>query len=172
MLGSTENAGAGKLPPLHGVRMWIFVLRSLMIAYERRALVWRMERRRRRGAIIVFDRYPSVEPGNIDSPQLAARIHGAAPNSILGYLINLERRAYQKMPAADLILRLTVPIDVAVMRNENRVKAGKETESYIRIRHQDADRCVYRAAKEIKIDTSSSLEQTLGEARATIWGHL
>src|SRR5512132_790211 len=125
-----------------------------------------------RGAVIVFDRYPSVEPGNIDSPQLAARLHDTAPNSILGYLVTLEKRVYQNMPAADPILRLTVPVDVAVMRNENRVKAGKESESYIRMRHQDADRCLYRAAKEMKIDTSGSLEQTLKEARTAIWNHL
>ena len=172
MLGPNENADAGKPPSLRGSQLWIFVVRSLMIAYERRALVRRMERKRARGAIVIFDRYPSVEPSNIDSPQLAARIHDANPNSILGYLVDLEKRAYRNMPAADLILRLTVPVDVAVMRNDNRVKAGKESESYIRMRHQDADRCLYRAPKEMKIDTSRPLDQTLREARTTIWNHL
>lgn len=153
-----------------GLRLSVFVLRAIMIAYERQSLLRRLDRLRTRGAIIISDRYPSLDAGTMDSAQLSTI--EAPPNSILGYLADLEGKIYRDMPRPSIVVKLSVPIDVAISRNRNRVKPGKETESYLRERHKQPSQRSYGAMAEFSIDTSPPLEETLRAIKTEVWRYL
>jgi hypothetical protein len=157
---------------LRGLPLWVVVVRSLMVAYERRALVRRLDRKRERGAIVICDRYPSVEPGTMDGAQLPVWLGGSPASSLAGRLVDLERKMYHGVSAANVVVRLSVPIHVAIGRNSLRAKAGKESESYLRLRHQEARRCAYRACAEVEIDTSGPLQETLRAIKTEVWRNL
>jgi thymidylate kinase len=141
-----------------------------MIAYERRSLLRRLDRLRARGAIIISDRYPSLDAGTMDSAQLSTI--EAPTHSILRYLANLESKMYRDMPRPSIVMKLSVPIDVAISRNLSRVKPGKETERYLRERHKQPSQRSYGAMAEFSIDTSPPLEETLKAVKTKIWQYL
>jgi thymidylate kinase len=169
---SAEENGGGRAIPLKGLRLWAWVARALMIAHDRQALLRRIHRLRAKGAIIVCDRYPSIEPGAMDSAQLSARMSDAPSGALFRACARLERSMYEAMPAPAVVLRLTVPVELAIVRNRSREKPAKEGEAYLRLRHDQARRPLYRAAAEIEVDTSGSLSETVKAAKTLVWRHL
>jgi hypothetical protein len=87
----------------------MFGVRAAMLAYERRALLTRAAASAARGAIVLCDRYPSSRSGAPDSPQLG---HLPAPDPLRRKIAALEARWYRDVPAPDLVLAFTAPLDV------------------------------------------------------------
>lgn len=145
----------------------LFALRSVMLAYDRRALLCRAFSRAAGGAFVLCDRYPSVGKGAPDGPQMAHLALPRGPLSLRRFLARLEGRLYRQIPPPDLVLHLTVPVEIAVARNETRGK--KEPEDYVRLRHAKGSNLDFGRARVHRIATDRSLEETVREVKRTIW---
>jgi thymidylate kinase len=153
-----ERAGDTPYPLLFGVR-------SVMLAYERRALLSRAIRSGR-GTVVLSDRYPSDTSGAPDGPQLA---HLSLPSGRLSprrALARLEERLYRDIPAPDLVFHLTAPLEVTLARNAARSK--REPEDYVRFRHALSSRLRFDGAPVYRIDTDRDLEVVVREITEVI----
>ncbi|MBU1916972.1 hypothetical protein KKF63_02535, partial [bacterium] len=117
------------------------------------------------------DRYPSHTHGAMDSPRI-----GSSPKWIKGFILekmaSREKFIYDSMPKADLLIQLTIDVEVAVQRNRDRIKAGNETEEYIRIRHKENTNLCYPYHHCYTVSTNGALESILDEVRAIVWLYL
>ncbi|MEZ5709472.1 MAG: nucleoside triphosphate hydrolase [Blastomonas sp.] len=82
--------------------------------------------KRRRGIMIVTDRYPQIEvPGFYDGPGLSA---ARAEGRIVQWLSQRERRLYEDMAAhvPDLVIRLNIDAETALARKPDHKRASIE----------------------------------------------
>ncbi len=155
-----------------GFALWIFTLRSLMIAYERSRLLRRLVSLAASGTIVIVDRFPTHLVGAMDSAQLDATALALKPGSLLFRLAETENAMYRAMPPADVVVRLHAPIETAISRNRDRDKPGKEDERYLRRRHAQADRTHYTRGTVVPISTEGDRASTIRSAVAAIWERL
>ena len=148
----------------------LFALRSVMLAYERRALLARASAWSEEGEIVLSDRYPSLKGGAPDSPQLTHLPKPSGRISFRRWLTSLEARAYHEMPNPDLVIYLTAPLEVTLSRNETREKT--ELEEYVRLRHSLSSNPEFKAAAVKRIVTDKPLEDSVQEVKEAIWDTL
>jgi thymidylate kinase len=148
----------------------IFAIRSVLLAYDRRALLTRAFSRASNGSIILCDRYPSLSKEAPDGSQL--QHFDLSPNRypIRHFLARVEKRLYQEIPMPDLVISLSVPMEVALMRNKTRGK--EEPEEYVRLRHSQTSNPNFGNTPVCNISTDQPLEQTVLEVKKTIWESL
>ena len=110
----------------------------------------------------------------MDSPRLQTL---KKSKSLKGRLIELlarwERELYSRNPPPDVVVKLTVAIDVARDRNAQREKHDKHTDDDLVRRHQsfhlwDVD----GASSTIALDTAASIQQTKNSLREQLWKSL
>jgi thymidylate kinase len=143
----------------------IYLIRQVLLAYDRYKLVKKFWKKVNKGEIVIFDRYKSENYGVMDSKRLN-------PECYIGLkkkLAELENNLYKNMPLPDIVLYLTVPIEVAVKRNEERIKKGKESAEFIRIRHQQNQNLTYKAKYLYKIDTNKEYYIIINQIKKKIW---
>jgi thymidylate kinase len=154
-----DHASTRKTFPL------LFGVRSVMLAYERRALISRAMRSGR-GTVVLSDRYPSDTSGAPDGPQLAHLPMPSGRFSVRRVLARLEGRLYRDIPAPDLVFHLTAPLEVTLARNAARGK--REPEDYVRFRHALSSRLRFDGAPVYPIDTDRDLELVVREIEGVI----
>lgn len=145
----------------------LFALRCLMLAWERLALATRLHAQAGRGRLVVCDRYPSGEVGAMDS----ARLEIAGARGWRARAARLEQRLYRRIPPPDLVIRLTVPPQVALQRNRERDKPGKESDERLLWRHEVATVPTY-PARTIEVGTEGDLDETVRRVRELVWREL
>jgi thymidylate kinase len=145
----------------------IFALRSVLLAYDRHLLLTHAFREAADGTIVLCDRYPSINSGASDSPQLSHLPLAPDRYPIRHLLARIEKRLYREIPSPDLVILLSVPVDVAILRNENRGK--KEPEDYVRLRHAQSSSLEFGETPIYKINTDQPLEKTALEVKKAIW---
>jgi thymidylate kinase len=91
---------------------------------------------------------------------------------VLGYLARLENRLYRQIPPPDTVIRLTVPVEVAIERNQERQKKGKETDTYILYRHTIGVVPSFPVSRTIELDSNQPRMQTISSARQNVWESL
>jgi thymidylate kinase len=143
----------------------LFGVRSVMLAYERRALISRAVRAGR-GTVVLSDRYPSDTSGAPDGPQLAHLPMPAGRFSVRRVLARMEGRLYRDIPAPDLVFHLSAPLEVTLARNAARDK--REPEDYVRFRHELSTRLRFDGAPVYPIDTDRDLELVVREIEGVI----
>jgi len=148
----------------------ISAIRSVFLAYDRRALLSRAFARAANGSIVLCDRYPSMSKGAPDGPQLQQFVIDPKRYPIQSWLARTEKRLYQEIPSPDMVISLYVPLEVALLRNKNRGK--EEPEDYVRFRHSLASNLEYGNAPVYKINTDQPLDTTVLEVKKTIWRNL
>lgn len=148
----------------------ISAIRSVFLAYDRRALLSRAFARAANGNIVLCDRYPSMSKGAPDGPQLQQFVVDPKRYPIHSWLARTEKRLYQEIPAPDMVISLYVPLEVALLRNKNRGK--EEPEDYVRFRHSLASNLEYGNASVYKINTDQPLDTTVLEVKKNIWRNL
>jgi len=148
----------------------IFALRCVLLAHDRRALLTRAFGRAANGTIVLCDRYPLLSNGIPDGPQLLKLLDGPDRKSIRYRLARIEKRLYQEIPPPDLVIALSVPLDVAILRNATRGK--KEPEDYVRMRHAKSSILEYEKASVYKVNTNQPFENTVLEVKKAIWNIL
>ena len=145
----------------------LFGIRSVLLAYDRRALLTRARARAAKGTIVLCDRYPSTVSGATDSPQLSQFNLARARSPIRHLLAQIEQRLYQEIPAPDLVIALTVPLEVAIIRNRTRGK--EEPEDFVRRRHALSAQLVFEKAPVVRVCTDQPLDQTVSAIKQMIW---
>jgi thymidylate kinase len=143
----------------------LFGVRSVMLAYERRALISRAMRLGG-GTVVLSDRYPSDTSGAPDGPQLAHLPMPSGRFSVRRALARVEGRLYLDIPAPDLVFHLTAPLEVTLARNAARDK--REPEDYVRFRHALSSRLRFDGAPVYPIDTDRDLEAVIREIEGVI----
>ena len=156
--GKGEGVESGTFPLLFGIR-------SVMLAYERRALL-RAAVRGGTGTIVLSDRFPSDASGAPDGPQLAQFPMPSRRYSLRRWLAALEGRLYRDIPAPDLVFHLWAPLQVTLARNAARDK--REPEEYVRFRHSLSSTIRFDEAPVHRIDTDRPLELVMGEIEGLI----
>ncbi len=111
----------------------LYMFRYLILAYDRHYQIQKYYRLVSKGDILIVDRYKSENYYMMDSPRLNPKDYKGIKRKIA----KLENSLYSKMPKPDILFSLAVPIEVAVERNRTRIKEGKESEEFIRIRHKE-----------------------------------
>jgi thymidylate kinase len=145
-----------------------FALRSVMLAYERRAVLARAFARASNGTIVLCDRYPPAAAGAPDGVQLAHRPGTHDP--VRRWLCALETRIYADIPSPDLVIQLTAPLDVTLARNAARTKT--EPEPYVRWRHRLTESLAFDRAPVHKLNTDRPLDEVMRDAKQAIWDAL
>ena len=84
-------------------------------------------------------------------------------------IAEMEHGLYDQIPHPDLIVRLSVPIETALVRNRERQKDGKESDSELRQRYAQNSGLSYHAKSVHEIDTSGQLDTTMRDIKSVIW---
>jgi thymidylate kinase len=145
----------------------LYAVRSVLLAWDRRALAVRLHKLAANGAIVVCDRYPCGILGAMDGPRLdVERLTG-----LRGRLARLENRLYREVPPPDILIRLRSAVEVAVQRNRDRQQPGKEAEpeAYIRGRHAGAVLPSPPNCQTVDVDTNGDRAETLHVVREAVW---
>ncbi len=166
----TNNASNEQNRKSSDVYPIISAIRSVFLAYDRRALLSQAFARAANGSIVLCDRYPSMIKGAPDGPQLQQFVIDPKRNPIQYRLARIEKRLYQEIPSPDMVISLYVPLEVALLRNKNRGK--EEPEDYVRFRHSLTSNLEYGNAPIYKINTDQPLDTTVLEVKKNIWGNL
>lgn len=148
----------------------ISAIRSVFLAYDRRALLGRAFARAANGNIVLCDRYPSMSKGAPDGPQLQQFEIDPKRYPIQSWLARTEKRLYQEIPAPDMVISLYVPLEIALLRNKTRGK--EEPEDYVRFRHSLTSNLSYGNALIFKVNTDQSMDTTILEVKKIIWRNL
>ena len=154
------------------VNSLMYALRAVCLAWDRRALLWKTRRASANGEIIVCDRYPTNATGMMDSPRLLEdSTQKGIATSIYNWLARTERNLYRQIPPPDIVLRLSVSLEVAKKRNAAREIVDDEI--YLQNRHQQAIEWFMPGTRSIQdIDTDYPLNETLIAVKQAIWASL
>lgn len=148
----------------------IYGIRSVLLAHDRRSLLTRAFSRAANGTIVLCDRYPSLYSGAPDSPQLSHLPVPPRRYSIRRWLARTEARLYQEIPPPDLVIQLSAPLEVSVLRNVMRDKT--EPEDYVRRRYAQSVNLDFGKTPVYKIDTDQPFAETVREVKQIIWNYL
>ena len=166
----TERASEEHVQSSTKVFPIISAFRSVLLAYDRRALLARAFAKSSNGAIVLCDRYPSLSPGSPDGPQLSLFPIPEDKYPIQAKLSRIEKKIYEEIPPPDLVVLLTVPIEVAILRNRNRGKF--EPEDFVRLRHAQSSSLEFEKSNVFKINTDQPLDKTILDVKKAIWNVL
>jgi thymidylate kinase len=150
-------AGGRRSPSL------LYGLSAVLVAWDRRALARRLHRLAANGALVICDRYPSRTVGAMDSARLGQSVEGR----LLQGLARWEDQFYRQIPAPDVVIQLSVPLEVAVQRNLARPK--KEAVAYVARRHALSLAPEFPAARAFGLDSNQPQGQTIARARQLVW---
>ncbi|MBD2355859.1 hypothetical protein H6G41_14740 [Tolypothrix sp. FACHB-123] len=157
----TDTTNPGKTVSL------LYAVRSVLVAWDRWKLAIKIRRQAANGQLVICDRYPSPTVGAMDSPRLTVPPDNGGKNRFLQYLANLEHRLYNQIPPADIIVRLSVPVEVAIERNQQRQK--QEPTEYVVSRHTSRIVPLYPKSQTIEISSNQTPEQTIANVRRLLW---
>ena len=148
----------------------IFAVRSALLSYDRWSLLSRAFSQAANGTIVLCDRYPSLQGGTPDSPQLSHLPISTGRYSIRRRMANIESQRYREIPIPDLVIYLSAPIEVTLLRNANRSK--KEPEDYVRRRHGRSSNLEFGNTPVHEINTDQPFDQTILEIKKAVWDAL
>ena len=166
----TKHASEEVIQNTRKVYPLISAIRSVLLAYDRRALLARAFARSSNGGIVLCDRYPSLSPGSPDGPQLSQFPISKDEYPIQYRLSRIEKQIYEEIPPPDLVVLLTVPVEVAIVRNRNRGKV--EPEDFVRLRHAQSSSLEFEKSQVYKVNTDQPLDKTILEVKRAIWNVL
>ena len=149
-------------------RSMVYLTRQLILAYDRFFLIKACWNRVAAGEIVILDRYYSNNFGVMDSRRLDPNIYKGLKKKIA----LIENRLYDRMPSPDLLIHLTVPVDIAVSRNESRIKFGKEDEAGLRLRHEKNKELNYSAKVKHTICTNRPYNDVIHDIKEAVWLNL
>jgi len=143
----------------------LYIIRQVTLAYDRYALIKKQWQKTSNGEIVLCDRYKSEDFGVMDSKRLNPDVY----TGLKKRLAQFENNLYKIMPEPDILFYLNVPVEVAVKRNEERIKEGKESEEFIRIRHEENKDLIYNAKMNYRIDTDRKYIDVIEDIKSKIW---
>ncbi len=143
----------------------LYILRQVILSYDRYRLVKNCWNRVSVGELIICDRYKSENYDVMDSKRLNPIMYTGLKNK----LAKIENYYYDQMPIPDILFYLTVSVNVAIKRNEERIKKGKETTEFIIARHQQNQNLSYKSKNTIFINTERKYDEVIKEIKKNVW---
>ena len=143
-----------------------FILRSLMLAYDRKRESSRAHNFSRQGYIVFCDRYPGILDGKMDSPRIPLK---KGRSKFYQFCYQLEKDLYQSIELADVIFQIKVPLEVSLKRNETRNKIGKETEEELKNRFELNSEATFLSKKIEFVDGVLPFTEVLSTVSGLIW---
>jgi thymidylate kinase len=150
-------------------RRFLYRLRAVLLACDRRALAIRLARKAAQGWIVVCDRYPSAVVGAPDSARLKPPEEEAGLPWLHAFLARLENRLYREIPLPQVVIRLNAPVSVAIDRNRERQKPCKEADDFVARRHKDFFVPSFAGTPILSLDTSTSKAMSVRMLRRLLW---
>ena len=151
--------------------LFVYALRALMLAYDRKKLLIRAHRAAANGTLVFSDRYPTRQPGVPEGSML--HFLRQDPRPVYRWFARMEERTYRTIPQPDLVLRLDVPLELAVQRNFTRLKpGGPEPTEYLRHRHALSKELDFTGVPTYRIRTDVMVEETVRAVKPILWNAL
>lgn len=150
----------------------LYVLRMLLVAYDRRRLLLRALRQATAGAVVISDRYPSETARAIDSSCFDDRAIAQCPRGIKRWMMRRERALYRNLPRPSLVLQLDTQLETALERDAQRRKRGGPDPEAVRLRWLLESRSDFPHSPSVRIDTGRPLDETLRLAVQAVWRNL
>ena len=122
----------------------------------------RMLALRRRGFIVITDRFPQLDcPNSFDGPVLSEAAQGSF---FVRWLARQEREAFEWMTGyrPDLVIRLNIDLDTACARKPDHVRRKLQRKIEV------VPLLTFNGAPIVEIDSIQPLEQVLAEAREAV----
>ncbi|NNF13748.1 MAG: hypothetical protein HKN72_11015 [Gemmatimonadetes bacterium] len=141
-------------------------LLALAIGNERLRKVRKAHRARRKGSVLITDRFPQRQyPGIYDGPKLDSADGGSA---LRRYFAKLEEQIYREIEAQppDLVVRLRVPASVALHRKPD------HSEAEIRRKAELTGQIEFPGATVLDVDASAPLEDVLRSVKTVVWNSI
>ena len=106
----------------------------------------------------------------MDSPRISLN---RSRGLLYQFCYNLEQRFYRSIKPANIIFQLSVPLEVAIDRNNKREKVDKETEDELSERFLLNSDAIFLGEKCNVIDATVPFREVLMEVTDDIWlsGH-
>ena len=162
---SSENLKSSIQSDAEKPKSLLYVARQTILAYDRYALAKKYWDKASLGEIVLCDRYKSEDYAVMDSKRLKPELYSGFSHK----LAKLENRLYDTMPKPEMLFYLTVPVEVAVIRNEERIKEGKESEEFIKIRHEQNKDLTYLATHNFLTNTDKEYAEVIADIKQKIW---
>jgi thymidylate kinase len=150
----------------------LYVLRTTLLAYDRRRLLGRALRAATAGSVVISDRFPMESVGAIDSSCFDEATVAKCSSPLKRWLMNRERALYRGLPRPDLILCLEAPIETTIERDARRLKRGGPDAAALRRRWKLESRLDSPGTPAIRIDTSRPLDETIRSVVGAVWSAL
>ena len=144
----------------------IYAIRSVLLAYDRKVETIKAHKCSKNGYLVICDRYPGLGDGKMDSPRIPLN---ESRGSLYQFCYNLEQKLYRSIKPANIIFQLTVPLEIAIDRNNKREKIGKETEDELRERFLLNSDAVFLAENYNFIDATAPFKNVLLQVTDSIW---
>jgi thymidylate kinase len=144
----------------------IYAIRSVLLAFDRKAASRRAFNLSKKGYLVICDRYPSLVYGKMDSPRIQ-RNHSRG--LLYQYCYRLEKHLYNSILPTNMVFHLQAPVEVAIERNNGREKLGKETEGELRKRFLINSGVIFLGGKYIFVDACAPKGMVFSEVSNQIW---
>ncbi|WP_146592261.1 hypothetical protein [Puniceibacterium confluentis] len=146
-----------------------YLVRMVLLAHDRRALLFRTRRAATEGAIVIADRYPSFGVGAIDGSQFGAAAIAACGSRWKRALMRLEGRLYRDLPKPDLVIRLNAPIQTTLLRDASRNKSDGPDPDSVQRRRDIETMAEFPEIPVAVINTDVPLEQSVSDVVRAVW---
>ena len=164
-----ERLRARRNPERRGSVSLVHAVRRLLIAHDRRRLLQGAARAAASGCIVISDRYPSAIPGAADSSEFDAVMIKETASPFVRRLMDREMSIYRALPPPDVVLRLSAPLETAIARDAQRIKAKGPDPEAVRGRWDSESIAEFPSAKLVQINTGGSLDDTVRSAVRAVW---
>ena len=91
----------------------------------------------------------------MDSAKLESSEDNRRQDKLVSFLASLEHHIYRQIPPPDAVIRLSVPVDVAIRRNKTREKGKKEPDTYVLRRHSMSVVPLFPTARTINLNSNT-----------------
>lgn len=138
------------------------IIWAVVLASEKKKKLKKITKARNHGLLVLIDCYPQVEvSGYSDGPLLTKYLYKKGMiNKLAKWEYRIYKKAYNNGP--DLLIKLTVPTNLAIKRKPEMTVEEIE-------RKKNAVNLIHSGKKEIVIDTSKEMNDSLAEAMEAIW---
>jgi thymidylate kinase len=150
----------------------LHVLRMLLVAYDRRRLIFRALRAATSGAIVIADRYPCESGRATDSTCFDEAAVAACRSRIKRWMMQRERALYRDLPRPTVVLKLVAPLDLVLERDAGRSKRGGPDPEAVRRRWHLESEPDFSSSLVVHIDASRPLDETIRSALQAVWQRL
>jgi thymidylate kinase len=171
---SRERAGEYEKPERRREKQYslLYVLRMMLLAYDRQRLLRRALRAATAGAIVISDRYPSQTVAAIDSSCFDEGAVAKCGSTLKRWLMNKERALYTGLPRPGLVLRLIAPLHTTIERDARRLKNGGPDSEAVQRRWELESQAEFSGTPVIHIDTDRPIDETVRTAIGAVWAAL